>query len=88
VDARIKASNFSCTARDSRFCVFWIRNTIRNVTIVVAVLMTSCHVVEKRRAGPRIAQTAIVATAAANAHGDPTAADVRWANRWKMACKP
>jgi hypothetical protein len=28
----------------SRFCVFWIRNTMRNVTIVVPVLMTSCHV--------------------------------------------
>ena len=28
----------------SRFCVFWIRNTIRNVTIVVDVLMTSCQV--------------------------------------------
>jgi hypothetical protein len=25
----------------SRFCVFWIRNTIRNVTMVVLVLMTS-----------------------------------------------
>ena len=30
----------------TRFCVFWIRNTIRNVTMVVPVLITSCHVSE------------------------------------------
>jgi hypothetical protein len=30
----------------TRFCVFWIRNTIRNVTIVVPVLMASCQVSE------------------------------------------
>ena len=30
----------------------WIRNTIRNVTIVVPVLMTSCHVSEKPKIGP------------------------------------
>ena len=30
----------------------WIRNTIRNVTIVVPVLMTSCHVSEKPNSGP------------------------------------
>jgi len=30
----------------SRFWVFWIRNTMRNVMIVVAVLMTSSHVSE------------------------------------------
>jgi len=28
------------------FWVFWIRNIMRNVMIVVAVLMTSCHVSE------------------------------------------
>ena len=31
----------------SRFWVFWIKNTIRNVMMVVPVLMTSCHVSEK-----------------------------------------
>ena len=41
----------------SRFCVFWIRNTIRNVTIVVPVLMTSCHVSLKPNSGPVTAQT-------------------------------
>ena len=38
----------------SRFCVFWIRKTIRNVTIVVPVLITSCHVSEKSKIGPEI----------------------------------
>ena len=38
-------------AAPSRFCVFWIRNTIRNVTMVVPVLMTSCHVSEKPKNG-------------------------------------
>jgi len=33
-------------ADPSRFCAFWIRNTIRKVTIVVPVLMISCHVSE------------------------------------------
>ena len=28
----------------SRFCVFWMRNTIRKVTMVVPVLITSCQV--------------------------------------------
>lgn len=36
---RISSSSFACTAAPSRFCVAWIRNTIMNVTIVVAVLM-------------------------------------------------
>ena len=30
----------------SRFWVFWIRNTMRNVTMVVPVLMISCQVSE------------------------------------------
>ena len=42
--ARINSESLSCSAMVSRFCVFWIRNTIRNVTIVVEVLMTSCQV--------------------------------------------
>ena len=33
--ARISSSSFRWIAVVSRFCVFWIRNTIRNVTIVV-----------------------------------------------------
>jgi len=38
------SSSLSCIASLSRFWVFWIRNTIRNVTIVVAVLITNCQV--------------------------------------------
>ena len=45
--ARSSSSSFRCIARVSRFWVFWIRNTIRKVTMVVPVLITSCHVFEK-----------------------------------------
>lgn len=34
----------ACMAAPSRFWVFWIRKTIRNVMIVVPVLMISCQV--------------------------------------------
>ena len=44
----------------SRFCVFWIRNTIRKVTMVVPVLMTSCQVSEKPKSGPVTAQTTMM----------------------------
>jgi hypothetical protein len=42
--AIISSSSFNCSASVSRSCVAWIRNTIRNVTIVVLILMTSCRV--------------------------------------------
>src|SRR6266705_4264160 len=44
--ARITSSNFKWMARASRFCVFWIRKTMRKVTIVVPVLIISCQVSE------------------------------------------
>ena len=44
---RINSSSLRCKAMASRFWVFWIRNTIRNVTMLVAVFMTSCQVSEK-----------------------------------------
>src|SRR5690349_12398117 len=66
----------------SRFCVFWIRNTIRNVTMVVPVLITSCQVSLKWKIGPITAQATITAAAAANAHGVPVACDTRCAN-WR-----
>src|SRR4051812_44700007 len=50
--ARINSSSLVWMAAPSRFWMFWIRNTIRNVTIVVPVLMTSCHVSEKPKNGP------------------------------------
>jgi hypothetical protein len=37
--------------------VFWIKKTIKNVTIVVPVLITSCHVSENPNTGPEAAQT-------------------------------
>lgn len=35
----------------SRFCVFWNRNTITTVMIVVPVLMTSCQVSRRGKNG-------------------------------------
>jgi hypothetical protein len=58
-------------ASESRFCVFWIKNTIKKVTIVVPVLMTSCQVSLKRKSGPEMPQTRITATATAKAAGRP-----------------
>jgi hypothetical protein len=43
---RTGSSNLACKAAPSRFCVFWIMKTIRNVMIVVPVLLMSCHVSE------------------------------------------
>src|SRR5215218_9109406 len=70
-------------AAPSRFCVFWIRNTIRNVTIVVPVLITSCQVSLKAKRGPVTAQTTITATARKKVSGRPVAWAVHLANRVK-----
>ena len=40
-----------------------MRNTIRNVTMVVPVLMTSCQLFEYSNTGPNASQTTTVATA-------------------------
>ena len=48
-----------------------MRNTMRNVTIVVSVLITSCHVSEYANWGPVTIHVATVPTARTNAHGDP-----------------
>src|ERR1051326_6729576 len=50
-----------------------MRNTIKNVMIVVAVLITSCQVSEKWKSGPRTAQAIIATTAKAKAVGEPSA---------------
>jgi hypothetical protein len=42
--AMISSDSLTCSAKVSRFCVFWIRNTMRNVMIVVEVLITNCQV--------------------------------------------
>ena len=51
--------SFSWIASPSRFCVRCTRNTIRKVTMVVPVLMTSCQVSDQRNSGPVTAQTTI-----------------------------
>lgn len=49
-----RANSFICTfcAKDVLSCVFWIRNSIRNVITVVGVLMSSCHVSLNWNIGP------------------------------------
>ena len=80
--AMISSASLSCKASVSRFWVFWIRNTIRNVTIVVEVLITSCQVSLKPKNGPLIAQ--------ATHHGDGDQEDQRLAGEmrrpgWRIA---
>ncbi|MND05398.1 hypothetical protein D3C83_261670 [compost metagenome] len=55
----------------SRFCVFWITNTIRKVTMVVVVLMTSCQVSLKPKIGPDTPHIKMRRTAAMKAMGRP-----------------
>ena len=50
--ALINSSSFAWISAPSQFCVFWTRKTIRKVTMVVPVLITSCHVSEKWKMGP------------------------------------
>ncbi len=45
-EVRISSSSLAWIAAPSRFWLFWIRNTIRKVTMVVEVLITSCQVWE------------------------------------------
>ena len=68
-------------ASESRFCDAWMANTIRNVTIVVPVLMTSCQVSENPNSGPVIAHTMTTEQAVTNAAGVPVARDVQRAKR-------
>src|ERR1043165_9362543 len=65
----------------SRFCVFWIKKTIRKVTMVVAVLMTNCQVSLYPNRGPVSAHTIMAVTAAANDKGCPMALEDAFENR-------
>jgi hypothetical protein len=65
----------------SRFCVAWIKKTIRNVTIVVPVLMTSCQVSLKPNKRTVIAQTSTTATASRKVVGRPEIREVATASR-------
>ncbi len=67
------------------FCECWIRNTIRNVTIVVPVLMMSCQVSENPNTGPLTAQITNTIAATENAHGLPAARELCSANRSKRS---
>jgi hypothetical protein len=74
----------------SRFCVFWIRNTIRKVTIVVPVLMTSCQLSLQPNTGPSSAQRTTVATALEKPSGWPAQPATCRASRLKppVRCEP
>src|SRR5262252_4342206 len=61
-----------------------MRKTIKNVTIVVPVLMTNCHVSLKPKTGPVPAQTTITMTATRKATGRPVARAVHLAKRVKQ----
>jgi hypothetical protein len=65
----------------SRLVVAWMTNTIRNVTIVVAVLITSCHVSEKPNSGPVISHVTMTTAARSSANGEPAAFVTRAASR-------
>jgi hypothetical protein len=60
--------------------VFWIRNTMRKVTIVVPVLITSCQESEKPKSGPVTAQTTTTPTARMKVEARP-AAKSTWRRR-------
>jgi hypothetical protein len=67
-----------------------MRKTMRKVTIVVPVLMTSCHVSLNWKMGPVIAHVATTSTASTNVPGRPTRRDVAFESRvkreWFMSC--
>src|SRR5687767_3201904 len=75
------SSSFTCIASESRFCVLWIRNTIRNVTIVVPVLITSCQVSLKPKTGPVTAHATMIDAAMMNVSGRPDACAVALVRR-------
>jgi hypothetical protein len=56
-----------------------MRKTIRNVTMVVPVLITSCHVSENPKNGPEIAQTTTVPRARAKTQALPTSREPTFA---------
>jgi hypothetical protein len=58
-----------------------MRNTIRKVTIVVPVLMTSCQLSLNRNSGPVINHTRMRVTARMNVAGRPAPRDVALATR-------
>src|SRR4051812_1098422 len=84
----MSSSILSCKAAVSRFWVFWIKNTIKLVMIVVVVLMMSCQVSLKPKIGPLMAQTMTQPSAMMNAIGCPTAFAMAPAKRENQADRP
>src|ERR1039458_5596483 len=84
--ARISSFSFRLIARASRFCVFWIRKTMRKVMRAVPVPMTCAHLFEKCNIGPVAAHTAITRPAPTNAQVDPSQPEATAANRPKWSC--
>ena len=82
--AKTSSSSLACIAAPSRFWVFWIRNTIRKVMMVVPVLITSCQVSLNPKIGPVAAQTATIPRQAMKVHGLPAILAVRVAKRMKI----
>lgn len=64
-----------------------MRKTIKNVTIVVPVLITSCHVSLKPKIGPSVAQTITVRLAKAKAMGRPVTWATNFAKRVNQDCE-
>src|SRR5690349_16475079 len=65
--------SFSWMASESLFWDFCIRNTMRNVTIVVPVLMKSCHASEYLKRGPVTAHNTTMESAVIKAQLLPAA---------------
>src|SRR5262245_8648699 len=65
-----------------------MRNTIRKVIMVVAVLTTSCQVSEKWKKGPRMAHIRMLSRASRKAQGEPAAWQSHWAKARNLARKP
>src|SRR6218665_2466823 len=72
-EQQLSTNSFSLSwiASESLFCAFWIRNTIKKVTIVVPVLITSCQFSENLKKGYVTAQRSIRAQAVKNAGVPP-----------------
>ena len=78
---RMISSSLRWSAFALRFWLFWMTKTIQNVTTVVPVLITSCHVSEKWNKGPVSAQTATTRTEAISAQTLPSASLIESAAR-------
>src|SRR5688572_14560044 len=80
----MSSSSFSCIAALSRFCEFWIRNTIRKVTMVVPVLITNCQVSDQWNSGPVTPQTSTTLSASRKVAGWPAQPAIHEAIRVKI----